>query len=566
MAERDKYTWLKDEFEILATNGMIGDYQGEQAAAYLRVSSAGQAEEGRSGLPRQLEHIHKAAFENHLYIPWQNIFFDDHSGFKFEDRLGLQELLILVEHEPDFSCIVIEYLDRLSRNADWHQGYLIERFQQAKQRLIWWQPYHSRIERAVFGAISQDAMEQSIERMKEGTRRKALSGRITAKVRKYGFVFVDSLGRGTDSLDSKWRQDTHYAHHTGEATIVKRVFEDLVFKSKSLYQISNELNEEGIKPHQKAESWHPGTLSQMVRNPIYKGEFYANQRTFEKRWNDERQKYTLHQIKKPRSEWILVPVPPVVTPELWEAAQEILKRNNRRAVRNGSKKWLLTGYLRCAFCGYRLTSSKTGHTKKKLGYFCVGRMQTKQIREKVGCDNPIIKADELEPAVWRVITEIVQDPHHLIQELEDRHNNKDSAEKKRQLDYLEKQTKDLEDELRRWNEAYAAGYLEIREWGERKITIQQNLAKLAETIIKKQEEIAQQNDLEQEKLILMNELTTLREREFGSDNLPYDTKRKIIALLVDDIIVNGKDHTFELYGVIRATRNYDGDFKLRSDL
>ena len=89
-----------------------------------------------------------------------------------------------------FSHIVIEYLDRLSKNADWHQGYLIERIQESGQELVWWKPYHSRIERAVFGAISQDGMEQAIERMKAGTRKKAESGRVTAKVRAYGYKHV----------------------------------------------------------------------------------------------------------------------------------------------------------------------------------------------------------------------------------------------------------------------------------------------------------------------------------------------------------------------------------------
>jgi hypothetical protein len=89
-----------------------------------------------------------------------------------------------------FSHIVIEYLDRLSKNADWHQGYLIERIQKAGQELAWWKPYHSRIERAVFGAISQDGMEQAVKRMKTGTCKKAESGRVTAKVRAYGYKHV----------------------------------------------------------------------------------------------------------------------------------------------------------------------------------------------------------------------------------------------------------------------------------------------------------------------------------------------------------------------------------------
>jgi site-specific DNA recombinase len=567
VAERDKFPWLKKEFDELAMNSVLGDPDGEPSGAYLRVSSAGQAEEGRSGLPRQMEHIHEKAFESNLSIPWKYLFFDDHSGFEFEDRPGLQELLSAAKDDAGFSHVVIEYLDRLSRNADWHQGYLIERLQEAGQSLVWWKPYHSRIERAVFGAISQDGMEQAIERMKAGTRKKAESGRVTAKSRAYGYVFVDSQGRGVDDPASEWRKDTHYAIHPEEAAVVKRVFEDLVHNGKSLYEIADDLNTEGIKAHHRAKYWHTGTLSPMVRNPLYKGEFYANQRAKEKRWNSEKQKFTLHQVKRPRREWILVPVPAIVEPELWEAAQEVLKINRRRSTRNASHEWLLTGFLRCANCGYRLTSSRSGQRGRGQGrvlaYYCVSRTQPKSIRETIGCDTPTIRASELEPAVWKAITEVICDPDLVIQGLEEKYSSEKHAEKAKRLASIEKQMQAKEDELERWNQAYAAGYLGLKEWGEKKLAVEQGLAGLNRAAEEIRRELTHKDDLERQTRIVLTELASLRELELGKEgDLPFKIKRKIIGLLVDDIVVNGKDRTFELRGVIRATRSYGQDFEL----
>lgn len=568
LTEKDRFPWLKDEFDKLATTGVLGDPTGRPAAAYMRVSSTGQAEEGRSGLPRQMEHIHEKALETHLYIPWEYVFFDDHSGFNFEDRPGLQELFDLVHTTPGFAYVVIEYLDRLSRNADWHQGYLIEQLQKAGQTIVWWRPYNSRIERAVFGAISQDGMEQAIERMKEGTRRKAESGRVTAKTRSYGFVFVDSQGRGVEDPESNWRKDTHYAHHPEEAPIVKRIYEELVREGKTLYQIAEEFNAEGIKAHIRAKYWHTGTLSQLVRDQIYKGEFYANKRTFEKRWNEEKGKFTLHQVKKPRSEWILVPVPPIVESELWDSAQEMLKINNRRSNRNSGRKWLLTGFLTCACCGYRLTSSRSRHNGGWApAYYCVGRTQGKMRREEIGCKNPLIKASELEPAVWKVITEIVYNPDLVIKVLEEKYSTEKFDEKQRQLEYIEEQVQAQQQELERWNQAYGAGYLNLTEWGEKKLVIQQELEKLELAKAKKRAQLDQKDDLERQKQIVLTELTALREKDFDeSGDLPFETKRKIVALLVDDIVVNGNERIFELHGVIRATRCYGDDFTLESNL
>ena len=73
--------FFKEVFDGLATDGVIGDHRGEPAYCYLRVSTAGQAEEGRSGLPRQIMHVHQAAEQNSLKIPWELVFADDHTGF-----------------------------------------------------------------------------------------------------------------------------------------------------------------------------------------------------------------------------------------------------------------------------------------------------------------------------------------------------------------------------------------------------------------------------------------------------------------------------------------------------
>ena len=78
--------FFKTEFDALAINDALGHPNGELAYAYLRVSSSDQADEGRSGLPRQIQHIREAALEHRLKIPWEFVFEDDDSGFEFVER------------------------------------------------------------------------------------------------------------------------------------------------------------------------------------------------------------------------------------------------------------------------------------------------------------------------------------------------------------------------------------------------------------------------------------------------------------------------------------------------
>ena len=81
--------FYRPDFDALAVDGCIGDSHGKLAYAYIRVSDSDQAEEGRSGLPRQLAHIHEISKKCGYKIPWELVFADDASGFEFESRPAL---------------------------------------------------------------------------------------------------------------------------------------------------------------------------------------------------------------------------------------------------------------------------------------------------------------------------------------------------------------------------------------------------------------------------------------------------------------------------------------------
>ena len=114
-----------------------------------------QAEQGRSGLPRQITHVHEVAGKHGLKIPRDFIFADDDSGFDFASRPELSRLRQEYRSsERRANAVVIEALDRLSRNADWHQGYLLDEMKQCGVTVVFWKPFASRIERAVMGAVA----------------------------------------------------------------------------------------------------------------------------------------------------------------------------------------------------------------------------------------------------------------------------------------------------------------------------------------------------------------------------------------------------------------------------
>ena len=87
--------------------------------------------------------------------------------------------------------------------------------------------------------------------------------------------------------------------------------------------------------------------------------------------------------ERPKDQWISVPVPALITEEMFDLAQERLQKNKHFSARNTKNPSLLQGLLVCALCGYAVY--KVGGPKipkvtgKKVFYYrcsCSERYKT----------------------------------------------------------------------------------------------------------------------------------------------------------------------------------------------
>src|SRR5260370_34600032 len=77
--------------------------------------------------------------------------------------------------------------------------------------------------------------------------------------------------------------------------------------------------------------------------------------------------------ERPSAEWIEVPVPALVSEEVFALAQEQLEKNKRHSPRRTIEPTLLQGMLVCEQCGYGLYRTSTHTSKQKLNYYrCIG--------------------------------------------------------------------------------------------------------------------------------------------------------------------------------------------------
>jgi site-specific DNA recombinase len=545
---------LKPTFDGLVKEGCLGITNGKPAYAYIRVSSEEQAQEGSSGLPRQLEHLHEVALRNGYSITWERLFADDDSGFDFVSRPGLNRLRN--EYKSGYrsaETVVIEHLDRLSRNADWHQGFLLDEMKQNGLSVLFWKSFGSRVERAVMGAISQDGMEQSKERMLYGNIKKAESGRVTARTRAFGYKFVDQDGQETPSS----RKYTYYAVLEEEAAVIRYIFEQVALHHIPLRSLAAHLN---LKyPKRDGKIWDATQVRHFLKQPIYKGQFIsrreARSRVPQYDKNGTFVKMVEQRTERPPEEWIIVSVPAIVSEEIWEMANEALEKNRQTASRNGKGKYLLTGLLTCATCGFSYSASANDRTKRLVSgdvkrydlsnYRCSSRnSRMPQERERIGCNQASISTGRLEEAVWSAVTQVLLEPALVIEALERLFYGDGNKQLQEQISYLEAQitAKGKEDE--KLYRAFMADVFDEQEYKryreqlkEDKVTLEMERSELSKRLMTPEQ-------FEKRKQMVLQACEKVGELH----DVPFERKREIIKLLVDGIIVDANAQQFTIEG------------------
>jgi site-specific DNA recombinase len=556
--------FFQNEFQRYATNGFIGDPNGEPAYGYMRVSSKGQAEEGRSGLPRQIERIHLKALEQNVKVSWDMIYADDHTGFEFQDRPQLQKLLSEIRsNNRRGNTLIIENIDRLSRNAEWHQGYLLEQLKKNNVEIYAWKDMGNRITRMVLGVVAQDGMEDSLGRMKAGTMKKLLDGKITAKRPSYGYQFVDSNG----DPNGKVRKDTHYGIYEPEAEVVRMIF-NRVASGTGLKILCNEL--QNLYPPPKGNTWYPTILSRFIKSEVYKGWYIGNKLKLVKveqtktqgKLTNEKPKFYNDVEERPKEEWIYVAVPPIVSDELWQQANDMLIKNSTMAKRNSKNNYLLTGLMKCATCdssyvGYTAKWKNAPNGKEFLSskYRCSSNVQPKIIKDSLHCNQGIISGKKIEEAIWEIICKTMVDPDPMLKALDDIYNNEDNAQIGSQINHIKNEIESCDLEDKRVRKGYNSGVYTEQETIEEREIIRRRKEKLEISLEKLNGNLMTYQQFLAQKEMIISMSQAFRAKKLDMD-APFELKRAVIKTMIDRIVINTPKNFFEVSGIIKGTWSF----------
>jgi site-specific DNA recombinase len=218
------------------------------------------------------------------------------------------------------------------------------------------------------------------------------------------------LPNGKPLYGYRWRDASKGALDIDETTAptVQRIFRDIA-SGKTLRRLATELTQEGVPtPTGRGTMWYGSALQVILHNPAYKGQAYA--------WGLRRSTQGQPQMFDP-ARAIALPegtIPAIVEPAVWESVQEILTRNQQRAVRNAKNPeaaLLRGGFGTCGYCG--ATLSARPRSNGAYDYLC-GSHRYSVVRR---CPCPTIVTHALDRVVWDYVTEVITQPDVVAREL-----------------------------------------------------------------------------------------------------------------------------------------------------
>jgi site-specific DNA recombinase len=362
----------------------------KRAAIYARVSTDQQEREGTS-LDSQVARCQVLAKDQ----GWQVVqkIREQGSGGETEKRPELQGLLTQAK-QGLLDVVVCYHIDRLSRDTD-DQGWLKTEFRKAGVELVFVTGESNRVLQAVQGAMAQDELEKIRERSSRGQQTKAQQGSYLPGQVPYGFRHRREMVFRTEKV-------VGLEENPETAPVLREIFQ-LVASGKTATWVAQHLNMREIPTTRKGR-WHHSTISDIIQNTDHKGEHQALKT--QSIHNPLTRKTEIKQ--RPPDQRVVIPVPALVSPDLWKRANDQLQRGRTGARRNNPtpELYLLrAGFVRCGYCSGVISGTRS--SRGTPIYKC-----TQQYPR--GCPHRAsITAEELDSAVWDGVKRLLQDPSWL---------------------------------------------------------------------------------------------------------------------------------------------------------
>jgi site-specific DNA recombinase len=503
-----------------------------QVALYARVSSEQQAE--AKTIESQLADLRGRIATDGCDLTNVLEFVDDGYSGSTLVRPALERLRD-VAAAGGMDRLYVHCPDRFARNYA-YQVLLVEELTRAGVDIIFLnrplsQSPEDQLLLQVQGMIAEYERAKFLERSRRGKRHAAQEGHVEILCHApYGYRYVNKQeGGGAARFDLV----------LDEARIVHQVFTWVGQDRCTINDVCRRLHQASVRTRTGKEHWDHKTVWELLKNPAYKGEaaFGKTRRTpvgpplRAPRGRTAQSRRGYWGKDAPKDEWITIPVPALVDPTLFDAVQEQLEENRRRArIPEKGHRYLLQGLLVCAHCGYAYFGLT--NDARNAYYRCSGARSLPRHGGERWCGNKELRMDQTDAAVWQEVCRLLEDPARLEQEYQQRlqphqPSNEDEG--------LQAQMGKLRRGIARLIDSYAEGLIEKQEFEPRVTHMRERMQHLEGQFSRLKEAAGVEEEL---RLILGRLESFAAKVQAGLHQADFQTRREIIRALVKRVEVD----------------------------
>ena len=504
-----------------------------RAAMYARVSCEQQTQQ--STIDSQIESIKERVRADGLILEDELCFLDDGYSGSTLMRPALERLRDLA-WSNSFTRLYVHSPDRLARKYAW-QVLLVEELQRCGVEIIFLNrtigvsPEEDLLLQ-MQGMIAEYERTKIMERSRRGKRHAARRGSVSVLVTApYGYRYLNKHIAGGEA---------HYQVDPEEARVVQQIFEWVGRDRLTIRDVCRRLKMQGIPSPKGKGWWATSVVAKLLKNSAYKGSaVFGRTRVGERRPRlrpicgkpDQPRKFESRYAGRPEDQ-IIIPVPAIVSEELFAMVTEQMTENRRRArQQKDGCPYLLQGLVECGCCEHAWYGKGiTRYTKNNQApypyYRCTG-MDAFRFGGTRICHNKPVRLDRLDAAVWADVCSILQNPQELQREFERRlSGNKETDDV---LPQLQKQTAATQRSISRLIDAFEDGLLDKSEFEPRIRQAKLRLERLHQDASAASQRIAERNELRQ---VLRHLDEFADEVRQGLDQANIYARREIIRALV----------------------------------
>lgn len=515
-----------------------------RVAIYARVSSDRQAQE--QTIDSQVAALRERVSRDGHMLDDAMCFLDEGISGSTLRRPALERLRDLA-YVGGFQKLYVHSPDRLARNYAYQVVVVEELIKHGVMIEFLNRPIGVSPEEDLLlqmqGMFAEYERAQILERCRRGKKHAASRGSVSVLGQApYGYRYVSKNEGGGEAA---------YEIDEQPAAVVKQVFEWVGRDRISMGEVTRRLRAQAIPTAKGAAQWNRSTVWKMLKNPAYQGSAtFGKTRVGVRRPQVKpyrgqsltpRRNSSLYETEP--NEQVVIPVPPIVSQELFATVQEQLDDNRLQSrERKDGARHLLQGLLECECCHYAYSGCETTQRNRRYAYYrCAGNNAFRFGGKRV-CENKQVHRDKLDEVVWNDACDLLHHPTLLRKEYERRLASSEASDGEVAL---KRQLRNAQATVNRLIDAYADDVLSRGEFEPRVQRARKKQSDLQARLDALQSQTREQTQIREALACLDSFAESI---DANLNEADFNTRREILRAMIDRVVI-GREQVKIIYRI-----------------